>query len=268
MTTERVSLSSDKGSAARHPLFIIPARGGSKGIPHKNIVDLGGRPLIAYSIDAAKGALRSLGIPGELHRIIVSTDSPEIADVARAEGIDVPFLRPDSLSTDTAGSREVILHAMDYADRAGIPYDGVVLLQPTSPFRTWEHVVGALELFSPDIDMVVGVKPAVSNPYYNCFEQDEVTGFLHISKGDGLYTRRQDAPDAWEYNGAIYIITPDSIRQMPLGAFPRRRPYIMSTEDSVDIDTPLDLTLARAIMVESAGNSAEKSSGRGAGKNL
>ena len=78
MTTERVSLSSDKGSAARHPLFIIPARGGSKGIPHKNIVDLGGRPLIAYSIDAAKGALRSLGIPGELHRIIVSTIPPKL----------------------------------------------------------------------------------------------------------------------------------------------------------------------------------------------
>ena len=181
MTTERVSLSSDKGSAARHPLFIIPARGGSKGIPHKNIVDLGGRPLIAYSIDAAKGALRSLGIPGELHRIILSTDDAEIAQVARDfSHLAVDYMRPAELATDTAGSREVILHAMDYADRAGIPYDCVVLLQPTSPFRTWEHVVGALELFSPDIDMVVGVKPAVSNPYYNCFEQDEVTGFLHI----------------------------------------------------------------------------------------
>lgn len=230
------------------PIFIIPARGGSKGIPGKNIVDLGGKPLIAYSIEAALDALRRLGIEDQRERIIVSTDSEEIADVAKQCGVEVPFMRPAELSTDTAGSREVILHAMDYATSRGIPYDCVVLLQPTSPFRRGRHVVEALDLFRPaETDMVVSVCKSSVNPYYNCFETD-AEGYLHISKGDGLITRRQDAPQAWEYNGAVYVINPDSIRRMPLGSFPRRIPYVMSREDSVDIDTMLDLTLARAIL--------------------
>lgn len=236
------------------PLFIIPARGGSKGIPGKNIADLGGRPLIAYSIEAALEAISILnsthnGNGLESDRVIVSTDSHEIAAKASEEGITVPFLRPAELSTDSAGSREVILHAMDFADRQGISYDCVVLLQPTSPFRNGRHVIEALRLFNPsETDMVVSVRKASANPYYNCFETDPSTGYLHISKGDGLLTRRQDAPEAWEYNGAIYVINPSSIREMPLGAFPRRIPYEMSAEDSLDIDTPLDLTVARALM--------------------
>ncbi len=237
------------------PIFIIPARGGSKGIPGKNIIDLGGRPLIAYSIDAALDTIMILNgsrDEGDLlgrERIIVSTDSAEIAAKASEEGIDVPFLRPDYLSTDSAGSREVILHAMEYADSQGIEYDCVVLLQPTSPFRTGRHTSEAISLFRPaETDMVVSVCETSSNPYYNCFETDPETGWLHISKGDGLLTRRQDAPPAWEYNGAVYVIDPEAIRSMPLGAFTRRLPYVMSAEDSVDIDTPLDLTVARALL--------------------
>lgn len=242
-------------TASPSPIFIIPARGGSKGLPGKNIADLAGRPLIAYSIDAAIDAIRILNErhPGRLatDRVIVSTDSPEIAAKAGEEGIVIPFLRPAHLSTDTAGSREVILHAMDFADSQGICYDCVVLLQPTSPFRDGRHVAEALALYDPAAtDMVVSVCEARANPYYNCFETDPESGFLHISKGDGLLTRRQDAPKAWEYNGAVYVINPASIREMPLGAFPRRIPYPMSAEDSLDIDTPLDLTVARALMVE------------------
>lgn len=245
---------SDIPTQARRPLFVIPARGGSKGIPMKNIADLGGRPLIAYSIDAALGALDILNseAPEERlsnERVIVSTDSPEIAVKAGEEGIEVPFLRPAELSTDSAGSREVILHAMDFAESRGIDYDCVVLLQPTSPFRTSRHVIEALRRFDPaDTDMVVSVCEASSNPYYNCFEADPKTGCLRISKGDGLITRRQDAPKAWEYNGAIYVINPASLCEMPLGAFPRKRPYEMSAEDSLDIDRPIDLTVARVIM--------------------
>ena len=115
-------------------LYIIPARGGSKGIPKKNIKELGGRPLIAYSIDAAREA----GADDE--RIILSTDSSEIALTARRLGLDVPYRRPAALATDTAGSREVILDAMAWADRRGIAYDCVVLLQPTSPFRTADDI--------------------------------------------------------------------------------------------------------------------------------
>lgn len=233
------------------PLFVIPARGGSKGIPGKNIVDLGGRPLIAYTIESALEALTNFFAPKvreQFHRIIVSTDSPRIAAAAEAEGVKVPFLRPAELSTDRSGSREVVLHAMDYADAAGMDYDCVILLQPTSPFRRGEHIAEAAALFHPgETDMIVSVCEASANPYYNCFETDS-DGFLRIAKGDGLLTRRQDAPPAWEYNGAIYVINPESLRQMPLGAFPRRIPYVMNREDSVDIDTPLDLAVARALM--------------------
>lgn len=224
-------------------LYIIPARGGSKGIPKKNIKELGGRPLIAYSIDAAREA----GADDE--RIILSTDSSEIALTACGLGLDVPYRRPAALATDTAGSREVILDAMDWADRRGIAYDCVVLLQPTSPFRTADDIRTAIDIYrtDPGVDMVVSVTEATSNPYYNCFET-AADGCLHISKGDGLYTRRQDAPPAWEYNGAVYVIRPESIRRMPMGCFPRRRPYVMPRERSLDLDTPMDWLVAEAMI--------------------
>lgn len=224
------------------PLIIIPARGGSKGIPKKNIVPLNGRPLIDYTITAA------LAVAPQ-SRIILSTDSEEIAAVARQCGLDVPYRRPAALATDTAGSREVILDAMDWADLHGIGYDAVVLLQPTSPLRTADDVRDAMILYDDDIDMVVSVAEARSNPYYNCFEVDE-NGYLHVSKGDGLYTRRQDVPPAYEYNGAVYVINPRSIREMPMGAFTRRVPYVMPASRSVDIDAPIDLIMAAHLLEE------------------
>lgn len=229
--------------ALKHnPLFIIPARGGSKGIPRKNIRPLAGKPLIHYTIEAAIAAGADPG------RIIVSTDDDEIAAVAAACGIDVPYRRPAALGGDTVGSREVILDVMDWADARGMKYDTVVLLQPTSPFRRAEDITACLDAYIPgETDMAVTVTEAASNPYYNCFETDEA-GLLHVSKGDGLLTRRQDAPPAWEYNGAVYVINPDSIRRMPLGAFPRRRPSVMPRERSVDLDTPLDWEIAEAII--------------------
>ncbi len=224
------------------PLYIIPARGGSKGIPRKNIKPLCGRPLIAYSIDAALAA-------GATPRsIILSTDDAEIAETGRRLGLDVDYMRPAELATDTAGSREVILDAMDWADKQGIVYDCVVLLQPTSPMRTAADIKAALELYTPDTDMVVSVKEASANPYYNCFETDPESGYLHISKGDGLLTRRQDAPPVWEYNGAVYVINPQSIRNMPMGAFKKRVPSVMPAERSVDLDTPTDWLVAEAMM--------------------
>lgn len=224
------------------PLYIIPARGGSKGIPRKNIKPLGGRPLIHYSIDAARRA------GADDRHIILSTDDEEIAVTGRLAGLPVDYMRPAELATDTAGSREVIIDAMDYADRAGIDYDCVVLLQPTSPLRTAADIRAALDRYCADIDMVVTVVEAASNPYYNCFETDAATGFLHISKGDGLYTRRQDAPAAWEYNGAVYVINPASIRAMAMGAFPRRVPSPMPRERSIDLDTLLDWLVAEEML--------------------
>ena len=123
-----------------NPLYIIPARGGSKGIPGKNIKNLCGRPLIAYAIDVARECA------SDERNIILSTDSVKIADTGRSLGLEVGYMRPAELATDTAGSREVILDAMDWADRQGIVYDCVVLLQPTSPMRKADDVRGALAL--------------------------------------------------------------------------------------------------------------------------
>ena len=179
-------------------LYVIPARGGSKGIPHKNIRPLGGIPLIGYSVRVAREL-------ADDRDICVSTDDPEIAATVENMGLKVPFLRPAELATDKSGTYEVLLHALDFYASQGIDYDVIVLLQPTSPFRRADDVRRAMALYTPDIDMVVTVKEAASNPYYNCYETD-ADGFLHISKGEGDYTRRQDAPKVWEYNGAVYVI--------------------------------------------------------------
>ena len=224
-------------------LYVIPARGGSKGIPHKNIKPLAGKPLIGYSIDVARQLSADIDI-------CLTTDDPDIAATAESMGLNVPFLRPASLATDTCGTYEVLIHALDFYRDRGIDYDTLVLLQPTSPMRTADDVRAAMALYSPDIDMVVTVKEAASNPYYNCYETDN-DGFLHISKGDGGYTRRQDAPKVWEYNGAVYVINVESLRRMPLSAFTRRRMSVMPAERSVDLDTPVDWLIAEKLIENS-----------------
>lgn len=217
-------------------LVIIPARGGSKGIPHKNIKKLCGKPLIYFTLDAARY------IADDTH-ICVSTDDDKIIETVEKYGLSVPFKRPDELATDTAGTYEVLLHAVDYAEKKGMPIDVVVLLQATSPFRTGRHIEEALKLYTPNIDMVVSVKETESNPYYVCFEENE-EGFLHISKGNGKYTRRQDCPPVYEYNGAIYIINPTSLKSMPMNKFTKKVKYVMDREHSLDIDTMMDWNLA------------------------
>lgn len=223
------------------PLYIIPARGGSKGIPRKNIKPLGGRPLICYSVKCALEAWASYG-----GYIIVSTDDPEIAEVARGCGLDVDYVRPPHLGLDTTPSRDVMLDVMSWAERHGLDYDCVVLLQPTSPLRTGNDVCKAISMYSKDIDMVVSVCDSQSNPYYNLFEAD-ADGFLHICKGPGTYTRRQDAPPVLEYNGAVYVINPESLRRCTMGEFKRRVPYLMPSSRSIDLDTPDDWQRAEQI---------------------
>lgn len=224
------------------PLVIIPARGGSKGIPHKNIKLLGGKPLICRAIDNARSVAPDTDI-------CVSTDDSEIIQVIEDYGLKVPFIRPTELAADNSGTYEVLLHALGFYERQGRTYDTIILLQPTSPFRRDEDIRGALELYSPDIDMVVSVTEARANPYYNCFETDS-DGFLHVSKGDGKYIRRQDAPKAWEYNGAIYIINPQSLKRESLGEFKRRRMYEMDELHSLDLDTPHDWRIAELLIAE------------------
>ncbi|MDE6487947.1 MAG: acylneuraminate cytidylyltransferase family protein [Paramuribaculum sp.] len=231
---------------AADTLFIIPARGGSKGIPGKNVKDFCGRPLIHYAIEQA----RQLGADSH---VIVSTDSEKIAEVARQTGLAVDYRRPDALGSDTTGSREVMLDVMDWADARGLEYDRVCLLQPTSPLRTVDDIRRCLDAYSSDLDMVVSVVETSANPYYNCFEENS-EGFLSISKGDGCLVRRQDAPKVWEYSGAVYVINPRSLRKHPLGLFARRKGIGIDRERAVDLDTELDWIIAETICRASSSN--------------
>jgi N-acylneuraminate cytidylyltransferase len=224
-------------------LVIIPARGGSKGIPRKNIKPLNGKPLIYYAIDTTRAITAD-------ENICVSTDDVEIKSVVEAYGLKVPFLRPDELATDTAGSYEVLLHALDYFEKQGKKYDIVLLLQVTSPFRTAEQVKEALELFRQTNDkdaMVVSVKECPSNPYYDIFEEDQ-NGFLQISKGDGTIYRRQDAPKVYEYNGAIYIMDVHTLKHTHMHKIPHRVKYVMDAKSSFDLDTMQDWQMAEMML--------------------
>lgn len=223
-------------------LVIIPARGGSKGIPHKNIKPLNGKPLIRYTIDVARGVAKD-------EDICVSTDDPDIIKCVEDYGLKVPFVRPAELATDTAGTYEVLLHALDFYEIQGRHYDVVLLLQNTSPFRTAEHVKEALELYRKDIDMVVSVNKTKTNPYYNCFEVDQ-EGFLKKTLDSTSFVRRQDAPVTYEYNGAIYVINPEQMKKMPLGKFTRRVKYVMDDLHSVDLDNMIDWKFAEFIQKE------------------
>ena len=216
-------------------LVVITARGGSKGIPKKNIKLLNGKPLIQYSIDIAKAI-------ADKADICFTSDNDEIIDVAKNLDLDIPFKRPNHLATDTANSQDVILHALEtFENLNNTTYDAVVLLQPTSPFRTLEQVKDCITLYDNSIDMVVSTKLSSANPYYNLFEESD--GFLKPSK-EGNYTRRQDCPEVWEYNGAIYVINSNSLRQQKMKTFSKVKKYSMSEETSIDIDTPLDWKIA------------------------
>ena len=222
-------------------LVILPARGGSKGIPHKNIKPLAGKPLIYYTIDVARAVANDSDI-------CVSTDDEEIIRCVEDYGLKVPFMRPAELATDTAGTYEVLLHAVDFYEKQGRKYDNVLLLQNTSPFRTAEDVKGAMELYRENIDMVVSVKEIVS-PYYNSFEEDE-KGFLRQISNGIKYVRRQDAPKTYEYNGAVYLINIDSLKRESLGEFKHCVKYVMDDTHSVDLDTMLDWKYAEFIIKE------------------
>jgi len=223
-------------------LVIIPARGGSKGIPHKNIKPLNGKPLIHYTIDEARE------IVGD-EDICVSTDDPKIIKCVEDYGLKVPFIRPEELATDTAGTYEVLLHALNYYVKQGRHYDVVLLLQNTSPFRKAEQIKEALKLYTPDVDMVVSVKECAANPYYCVFEENS-EGYLHVCKGDGNIFRRQDAPKVYEYNGAIYIMNAETLKTTHMHKMQKRVKYVMDDLSSFDLDTMWDWEIAERIAAQ------------------
>ena len=228
-------------------LFLIPARGGSKGVPHKNIKPLGGKPLIYYTIDTARNLSEDVDI-------CVSTDDDQIIKVVKEYGLNVPFKRPDFLATDHASSEDVIKHALDFYKTNSVNYDVIVLLQPTSPFRDTDDIKKCIEKYkSGQYDMIVSVKLATTNPYYNCFE-DDGHGFLKRTISNFSFYRRQDAPDVYEYSGAVYVINSKSVLQRAMKDFTKVGFCVMDEIHSFDIDTPFDWKMAELLLKENKNN--------------
>lgn len=207
-------------------------------MPRKNIKLLNNKPLIHWTIDEARKIFSD-------DLICVSTDDPEIKDVVENIGLSVPFLRPADLAVDSAGTYEVLLHAVDWYEKQGYLPEVVILLQPTSPFRLARHIQEACQLFSNQTEMVISVKETKANPYYILMEEDEA-GYLQKSKKSDA-TRRQDVPNVWELNGAVYIISVDALKAGPITQFSKVRKYVMDEISSHDIDTQLDWIVAEAI---------------------
>lgn len=227
-------------------LWLIPARGGSKGIPDKNIKPFCGESLVRRAVRQAM----ECAAPHDT--VFVSTDSMAIKNEVESLSLAIPFMRPDDLASDSASTYSVILHVIEEFKKRGSEFERVVLLQPTSPFRTIEDIEGTINLWSPKIDMAVSVIESKSNPYFNLFETGD-DGFLIHSKGDGEFTRRQEAPKVWEYNGAVYVITTDALLKSPISEFRKVVPYIMSASRSIDLDTPEDWVIAELLYQKNKG---------------
>ncbi|MFN9281887.1 MAG: cytidylyltransferase domain-containing protein [Rubrivivax sp.] len=224
---------------------VIGARGGSQGVPGKNIRPLLGKPLIAWSIEQALACPR-------IRRVVVSTDSPAIAEVARAHGAEVPFMRPAELATSTAGKWEVWQHALQACDAhyAGEPVDLFVDLDCTSPLREVDDISRAIEQFerSPGADAVFSVCEARKNPYFNMLEVDE-DGRLRICKAlPKPLVRRQDAPQVLEHVASVYVLSPAYLRRGTGLLSGRTQGYLMAPERGLDIDCEFDFELVEYLM--------------------
>lgn len=220
-------------------LFVIPARGGSKGIPHKNIKPLNGKPLIYYSIDIARELTDD-------ENICLSTDDKAIIAVANDYGLKVPFVRPSEFATDTATSGDVVFHAYEYYQANGKEYEAIILLQPTSPLRSVQDILNATALYSDGLDMVVSVK--ASDAAAVICEEDN-NGFLKMSLS-GNAARRQDVKPYYEYNGAIYVINPKALKEKGMSNFTKIKKSVMNASHSIDIDTAFDWLLAEFMLTQ------------------
>jgi CMP-N,N'-diacetyllegionaminic acid synthase len=212
-------------------LTLITARGGSKGLPRKNVLPLGGKPLIAWSIEAAKGS-------AYVDRLILSSDDPEIMSVAAAWGCEVPFVRPAELATDQAGSLDVVRHAISQLSEA---YDYIVLLQPTSPLRTSADIDDCIKLCHARAATTCVTVCAVDKTPYWMFKIDAAAKLIPLFPASDMPQSRQNAPDVFLLNGAVYVARTDHI--MSGGAFVAvdTVAHVMSRSRSIDIDTREDL---------------------------
>jgi CMP-N-acetylneuraminic acid synthetase len=217
-------------------LGLIPARGGSKGIPGKNVRLLGGKPLLAWTAEAALASRR-------LSRVVLSTDDEGIAEAGRRCGLEIPFLRPAELARDDTPTLPVVQHAVTELERAGDRFDAVCLLQPTSPFRRAADVDGCIALLEErGLDAVVSVLPvpAEHNPCWVFFEDGE--GLLRLATGEEQpIPRRQELPSAFHRDGSVYVTRRDVVMAEVNGSLYGRRlgGYVMP-EAGVNLDTPAD----------------------------
>lgn len=217
-------------------LGLIPARAGSKSIPKKNLVDLGGRPLIAWTIEAAMNS--------SLSRVIVSTDSNEIAAVSKSFGTEVPFMRPEEISKDDSLSIDVVIHALDMLKEE---FDSVMLLQPTSPFRSVSDINNAVQLLA-EADSVISVE-AVEGMHPARMKFINTDGYLvdPVFAEEVENMPRQQLAPLYIRNGAIYLTKTDSISQRTFKGM-KSKALIMPSLRSTNIDTEFDLQIARALL--------------------
>lgn len=221
---------------------VITARGGSKGLPRKNILRLAGKPLVAYTIEAALGA--SL-----LDRFVVSTDDEEIARVSRQYGADVPFLRPQELAQDETSIYPTLIHAVQWLGQHEKWHaDYILLLQPTSPLRTSTDIDGAIRLaLERDADGVVSLSEVKQHPYQmkRLTEDGSIRHFIPQSKA---IDRRQELPPVYAVNGAIYLVKRSVLLEQETFYTERTYAYLMPPERSLDIDSRWDFHLAELVL--------------------
>jgi len=220
-------------------LFLIPARAGSKGLPQKNIKNLAGKPLITYSIEFA------LQHAQKNDTVCISTNDLEVIEIAKKQfELEVPFIRPEKLSNDTASTFEVIKHALDFYKQKGLSFEKIMLLQPTSPYRTKKDFEQINELYNKNnVDMVVSVKKSKESPYFTLFEEDENNRLKKIITNSS-FTTRQECPPVYVYNGSMYLIKVSRFIEMNSFNFQNIIKYEMPESRSVDIDTEIDWILA------------------------
>lgn len=228
-------------------LAVIPARGGSKGIPGKNIAPVAGRPLLGWTLDAARTSQF-------VDRTLVSTDDPAIAAAARELGGEVPFLRPADISGDSASPMLAIDHALAWLkEHKQWQPDYVLLLQPTSPLRLAEDIDNACRLaLEKDADAIVSVCEATPHPYLTrtVAPDGRIDDFLKLPGG---YPRRQDFPPVFALNGALYLAKRHILEEKGTFYTDRTFAYVMPVERSLDIDTPWELHLADLLLRELSG---------------
>jgi CMP-N,N'-diacetyllegionaminic acid synthase len=218
-------------------LGLIPARSGSKGIPGKNLSNLGGRPLIEWTI--RKAQLSEL-----ITRIVVSTDDPKIASVANSLGCDVPFLRPEEISGDETPMIDVACHALNSLKE---PYQYLVLLQPTSPFRSANDIDNCIRRCNDDgAPSCVSISETEKSPYWT-YKLDRSRYLSPIMGNSNQFSRRQDVPKSYAINGAVYVSAVKQLKKIRQFISPETLGYIMPPERAIDIDTPFQLKIAQLL---------------------